>query len=136
MKDNIIGFVNAGISVAGGILSVMVGGFDALIYVLFMLIVVDFITGLLKAAKKKRFKQQIALWGFWTKIFEVVAIAICVGLDNVFNTEPWLRNIAVIWYSICEGASVLENMAALKVPLPKGLVKVLVQVKKDLAYLQ
>ena len=130
MKDNFVSVTTTAISFVGGVASVAVGGFDAMIYVLFMLIFVDFITGLLKAAKKRRFRLQAAIWGFWTKLFEVVAIAICVGLDNVFSTEPWLRNIAVIWYSVCEGASVLENMAALKVPLPEGLVKVLVQAKK------
>lgn len=127
---NFIDVVKVEISAVLGIVITMLGGFDAMLKLLIIMIMIDMLSGALHAVKKHRFRLQIALWGIWVKICEMLTVAICNGVDQVVGTQPWLRNIAIIWYIICESASVLEHMARLGVPMPKGLLGVLKQAKQ------
>ena len=106
------------------------GGYDAILQLLIILIALDMVTGAMQAIKMSKFRLKISIWGVSVKICEIATIAVCNALDVALGTEPWLRNIAIIWYIICEAASVLEHMARLGVPMPEGLINVLAQAKQ------
>ena len=125
-----IDIVKVEISAILGIVITMLGGFDAILRLLIIMIMIDMLSGALHAAKKHRFRLQIALWGIWVKICEMLTVAICNGVDQVVGTQPWLRNIAIVWYIICELASVMEHMVRLGVSMPDGMINILTQAKK------
>ena len=113
-----------------GIVLTALGGYDAILRLLIILIALDMVTGAMQAIKMSKFRLKISIWGVSVKICEIATIAVCNALDVALGTEPWLRNIAIIWYIICEAASVLEHMARLGVPMPEGLINVLAQAKQ------
>lgn len=130
MKTTIVNLCQAFISVLAGICSILFGGWDAPIILLIVLICMDMTTGVIKAVKKKQFASLVARWGFVTKFCELACVALFVLIDNALGTAPWLRNIACVWFILCELASVLENLNHLGVMLPEGLINVLVQAKQ------
>ena len=130
MKTTIVNLCQAFISVLAGICSILFGGWDAPIILLIVLICMDMTTGVIKAVKKKQFASLVARWGFVTKFCELACVALFVLIDNALGTAPWLRNIACVWFILCELASVLENLNYIGVMLPEGLINILVQAKQ------
>lgn len=130
MKTTIVNLCQAVFSVLAGVCSVLFGGWDAPIILLIVLICMDMATGVIHAIKQKHFASMIAKWGFVTKFCELACVAVFVLIDNALGTEPWLRNIACVWFILCELASVLENLSYIGVMLPEGLINVLVQAKQ------
>lgn len=127
---NNVNYIKAMLSVAGGLITQHLGGYDAMLSLFAWLVMADFLLGCLGGIREKDFSSTIAKWGFVTKFAYFVVIALCVKLDVIVGKDCFFRNIAIVWFSLCEGASVLENTARLGVPLPAGLVEVLVQAKK------
>jgi|GEM_PF-1146057 len=117
-------------AVVTGILAGILGGFDSLLQFYTGLMVVDFALGCVKGIKAKNFSSAIALWGFINKIIALSVIVLCVLFDNVLGDGDYLRSISIIWFCVCEGASILENLAVIGIPFPQGLREVLVQAQK------
>jgi len=113
-----------------GVVVSSAGGYDALLKLYLFLIVVDFFAGMAMAIKQRKFSSSIAMWGFVNKVIALAIVALCVILDEVIDKQNLIRNIAVMWFSICEGASILEHLNVLGIPLPPGLRDILVQAKK------
>lgn len=128
--NNTIDYVKAAVSLAGGFLSASLGGVDGLLQFFIILFMCDLCFGALKAIKNKNFASSVLFWGFINKVIALAVIAILTKLDAVLGFNNTLRNIAIIWFSLCEGASLLENLAILGLPIPDGLRGILVQVKK------
>lgn len=124
-----ITYIKVVLSIAGGMITQYMGGYDTILSLLVWLVMADFILGCLWGVKAKDFSSTVAKWGFVTKFVYFATVAICVKIDMVIGKDCFIRNIAIIWFALCEGASVLENAAKLGAPLPAGLLDVLVQAK-------
>lgn len=130
MTDEIT-MIKAVLSIVGGMVAQMLGGYDSLLQAVGCAVLLDFALGCLAAMKNKEFSSTVARWGFVSKLIYFAIIAICVMIDSIIGKECFIRNIALVWFLLCEGASLLENSAKLGVPLPKGLVDILVQAKNS-----
>ena len=128
--DKTIDYVKVAISLLGGFLSAALGGVDGLLQLYVIMFVFDLCLGALKAVKNKNFASSVLFWGFINKVIALAVIAMLTKLDAVLGFNNTLRNIAIIWFCLCEGASLLENLAILGLPIPDGLRGILVQVKK------
>lgn len=113
-----------------GYTATILGGFDNLVVLLLVLTACDLLFGSAKGIKNKNFSSSIFLWGLVNKAIVFMVIAIMVKIDLVLGKAGMLRNVFIIWFSLCEGASIIENSAALGIPWPDGLLGVLVQVRK------
>lgn len=110
------------------------GGFDDGIGLLMILIIIDFILGMINAIISKKVSSSEIRKGAVRKCVEFVLILLCYRMDVVFGfidgEKPLftLRMFSCIYFGIEEGVSILENAGRLGVPLPKPLVKILKQV--------
>lgn len=110
------------------------GGFDDGIGLLMLLIIIDFILGMLNAIISKKVSSSEIRKGAVRKCVELVLILLCYRMDVVFGfidgEKPLftLRMFSCIYFGIEEGVSILENAGRLGIPLPKPLVKILKQV--------
>lgn len=107
----------------------LLGGNDALIALLVGMVCLDILFGVLKGIKQKNFSSSILTWGLVNKAVFFCIIALMVKIDAVLNINI-LRNTFIIWFCLCDGASIIENTAIIGIPWPDGLLKVLVQVRK------
>jgi toxin secretion/phage lysis holin len=118
--DKIISSTKAAIAVIGSFLAAALGGADALIFLLICLTFVDITLGGLKGAKKKNFSSSILFWGLINKAVIFVVVALMYRVDIAIGLNSLFRNSFIIWFSLCEGASIIENSATLGIPWPDG----------------
>ena len=119
------------IAAVGTLMSAWLGGWDAALKVLVVLMVIDYVTGFLGAIKNKQVNSEIMFWGGIRKGLILAVVVVAVLLDEmVGNPEPILRTLAIYFYVAREGISVTENLGILGVPLPPSISRVLTQLQK------
>lgn len=114
----------------GTLLSSYLGGWDMLLKVLIIFIVVDYLTGVICAIVDKKLSSAVGFKGIAKKMFILALVGLAFYLDKAIGTEI-LRNLVIMFYVANEGISVLENSTKLGVPYPKKLKDILEQLKKD-----
>jgi toxin secretion/phage lysis holin len=128
MKENeVLKLLFAGL---GSFLASLFGGFDVLLQTLLIFMVLDYITGMIKAIKKKKLSSHIGYWGGIKKLGILCVIVISYRADVMLGKD-FLRNGACIFYIANEGISILENIAIIGVKVPKKLKEVLIQLNKE-----
>ena len=105
----------------GAVLAWLLGGFDSALQGLCLLITLDIFTGLLKAFSLKTLSSDVSFRGMSRKVLIFSLVAVGVVVDRIIGTESLLRNGVILFYSISEGLSILENTTALGLPVPAGL---------------
>lgn len=116
-------------AVIGGMIGWFLGGIDSFLYTLIAFVVVDYITGVLRAVVEKKLSSRIGAHGIAKKvaIFLVVGIGHLIDKYLLKGTGTPLRTAVVFFYIANEGISLLENAAAIGLPVPKKIKDVLAQ---------
>ena len=107
------------------------GGLDAALKTLLVLMVLDYITGLCKAIANKEINSIIGAKGIIKKVGYLIIVAVSVLLDEVVGNTGAIRNIVLYFFVANEGISILENWGAMGLPLPKKITEVLEQIKNE-----
>ena len=107
------------------------GGLDAALKTLLVLMVLDYITGLCKAIANKEINSIIGAKGIIKKVGYLIIVAVSVLLDEVVGNTGAIRNIVIYFFVANEGISILENWGAMGLPLPKKITEVLEQIKNE-----
>lgn len=128
----ILNVFEVGIAAIATIVTGLLGGWDVAIKLLATLIILDYVTGSLAAAKHKKLNSDVMWWGGIRKGVVFMVIIVAVLLDEMLNnSNPVMRTLVIYYYIAREGLSVTENCALLGVPLPDKLVEVLSQLQGD-----
>lgn len=80
-----------------------------LVILLIVTMTIDTLFGHLRAIKDKEWKSYDARWGLVGKLVELVLIALMYMCEWTFGID-WLVNVCVIYFIICEMASIAENI--------------------------
>lgn len=108
------------------------GKFDGMMAALIVLMIIDYITGIIAAIIEKKLSSSVGARGIAKKLIMLLTVAVANVVDvSVIGDGNALRSVAVIFYIANEGISLLENGARLGVPIPKKLIDVLAQLKND-----
>lgn len=130
--DKIAGFFKVMI---GGIVSAVsgfLGGMDGIMYALAMFVSIDYVTGVMAAAKKRKLSSEVGFWGIVKKICIIALVGVAHFVDvYVMQSGDIFRAAAALYYIGNEGLSLLENIRALGVALPKRLVEALKQIRDE-----
>lgn len=114
--------------VVGGFLCQFLGGWDVIIKALVALVILDYITGVLKAISTKTLSSAVGFNGLIRKIVIFIVIATAVIIQKVIGNAVPLREIVIIFFICNEGISLLENASEF-VPIPKKLKDTLIQLR-------
>ena len=112
-----------------GILYVL-GGLDVSLKTLLIVIVMDILTGLLKAAYNGELDSETGLKGIIKKVALLVLVAVAHSIDTVAGNTGMIRTLVIYYLVSNEGLSILENLGALGVPIPEFLKDKLSQLKE------
>ena len=115
---------------AEGVLASLVGGWDGLLAALITLIVLDYITGLAKAACQRQLSSKIGFQGIVKKIVLLILVAAANALQLLLSGSLPLREMVLVFFIANEGLSLLEN-AAVFVPIPNALKKAFLQLRDN-----
>lgn len=103
---SVIDVMQMAFAAMGGAIGAVLGGWDGFLYALVLFVVVDYISGVFIGCSRKELSSEIGFRGI-------------------------ARRAVIFFYLSNEGISILENAAALGLPVPKKLRDVLEQFRDD-----
>lgn len=107
------------------------GDWDIALKVLVCFMVLDYITGVLRAWFDKKVSSDVGLKGIARKAVIFVVLIVAVLLDRLINSGTWVFRTLICYFYICnEGISLLENCSGLGLPIPEKLKEALLQLKE------
>jgi len=108
------------------------GKADGLLYALIAFMALDYVTGVIVAVSRRVLSSEVGFKGIAKKVLILVLVAVGHILDvHVLGGGAVCRSAVIGFYIANEGISILENAGNLGIPLPKKLIAVLQQLKKD-----
>ena len=116
------------LSIFGGIVVRLLGGLDQLLDVFLFLIIVDFITGWIKAIATKELSSRIGMLGIAKKVTMLFVVAVAVRVEKVVGNNLPIREMVLIFYIANEGLSFFENIATF-IPMPQKFKELFIQLK-------
>ena len=118
------------IGLIGGFICKFLGGWDMLLNALVVLVVLDYITGLLKSTYNKKLSSDVGFKGIIKKIMIFLVVATAYVIQQVIGEAIPLREITILFFIANEGISLLENASEF-IPIPDKLKEVLAQLRDD-----
>lgn len=109
----------------------LIGGVDVAFLCLIVAIVLDYISGIIKAFNTKTLSSSIGFRGILKKIGVLVLVMLSVVVDRITVNNGAIRTLVVYYFVANEGLSVLENLAQAGIPVPKKLKEALKVIKKE-----
>lgn len=120
--------VSVAFGIFGGAIAWLLGGWDVLLWTLTAFVILDYLTGLMRAWKQKELSSEIGFEGLVKKIMIFTLVIVANFLQNLISESIPLREIVILFFISNEGISLLEN-AALFVNIPEELKNALIQVR-------
>lgn len=124
-------------AIAGGIAGLF-GGWDTMLMVLCVFMIVDYITGWIVAILGHSLKtsdghlnSQVGAKGIAKKCFILLMVLLANYLDQAVGNEAVFRSMVIWFYIANEGLSIVENAALAGFPFPQGIKNVLEQIKRQ-----
>jgi len=114
--------------IAGGFLCQWLGGWDVILKSLVALVIMDYITGVLKGISTKTLSSSIGFKGLIKKIFIFIVVMCAYVVQTVLGDTLPLREIVIFFFICNEGISLLENSSEF-VPIPAKLKETLIQLR-------
>jgi len=128
MLDKIFNWISIVGGIAGGFLCNALGGWDVILKALVTLIILDYVTGILKAIYTKTLSSAVGFKGLIRKTLIFVVVATAVVAESVIGNTIPLREIVIIFFVCNEAISLLEN-ASQFIPIPDKLKETLIQLR-------
>lgn len=129
-ESNVLYYAKYFAAVVAGVITSFLGGWDTALKVLLLFVILDYATGVVAAWYEKRLDSDVGFKGICKKILLFVPIGIGYYMDQLLGQGHMLRSIAIWFYLVNEGLSVLENLGRLEVPVPQALLEALNQLRK------
>lgn len=124
--EKIFNGISVVFGIIGGCLANWLGGWDNWLIVLVAFMILDYVTGLIKAIINKQLSSAVGLKGIFKKICVLIAVGVAVLLQSLIDLP--LREIVITFFVCNEGISLLENLAEF-IPIPAKLKEVLLQLR-------
>lgn len=129
--DKIFNAVSIITGLAGGVIVSLFGAWDKILWALVVLMVLDYIMGVIKAIYKKELSSSVGFKGLLKKISILVIVALANVVQELMGGSVAIREIVIMFYIANEGISILENVAAVSTKMPQALKDILLQLRGD-----
>ncbi len=120
-----------GIAACGGAIAGAMGGWDSTLKVLLVMMLVDYMSGLMVAVLGKSTKTEygglsskVGFIGLMKKGLMLMVVLVATMLDEAMGMAI-CRDAACWFYIANEGLSILENMSLVGVPFPEKIKELL-----------
>lgn len=109
----------------------LLGGVDVALTCLLVAIVLDYISGIMKAYVNKELSSQIGFKGIVKKVGVLLVVMLAVLVDRVTGETGAIRTLVIYYFVANEGLSIIENLGQAGVPIPESIRKALKALKKE-----
>jgi len=118
---------NVGATV-GGVFVYLFGGWDVFIITLLILMILDYVSGILKAIYKKELSSKVGWGGIIKKVLTLIVVCVAVMCEKI--GIPAIREITIMFFVVNEGLSILENASETGLKIPEKIKEVLLQLRE------
>lgn len=129
--DKIFNITSIITGMVGGLVASLFGAWDKLMWALAVLMVLDYIMGVIKAIYQRQLSSSVGFKGLLKKISILVIVALANVIQELMGDSVAVREIVIMFYIANEGISILENVAAVSTKMPQALKDVLLQLRGD-----
>ena len=120
--------IQIAITALGGWLGYFLGGMDGLLIALLVFMILDYVTGVMRAIADHELSSAVGFKGICRKVLIFALVGVGHVLDtHVVGTGSALRSAVICFYLSNEAISLFENAAHLGLPIPDKLREVLSQ---------
>lgn len=123
-------WISATLSIIATTFVWLIGGIDVALLCLLVAIVLDYISGLIKAYNTKTLSSAIGFRGILKKVSILILVMLSVLVDRVTIDNGGVRTLVIYYFVANEGLSIIENLAQAGMPIPKALKNALKVIKK------
>lgn len=109
----------------------LIGGLDVAISCLLIAILIDYLSGILKAFITKELSSTIGIKGIIKKIAILLLVMLAVLVDRVTGESGAIRTLVIYYFVANEGLSILENLGEAGIPIPSIIKDSLKALKKE-----
>ena len=109
----------------------LMGGFDIALQCLLIIIVLDYITGVLAAIYNKKLNSKIGIKGIVKKVGYLCLVALAVIVDKITGQTGIIRSIVIYFLVSNDGISIIENLVEMNIKVPKKVKDSLEQIRKE-----
>ena len=109
----------------------LLGGLDVALTCLLIAIILDYVSGLVKAFVTKNLSSKIGVKGIIKKVSILLVVMLAVLIDRVTGETGAIRTLVIYYFVANEGLSILENLGQAGVPIPQSIKKALKVMKKE-----
>lgn len=119
--------------IIGGAISYAIGGVDKSIITLLVLVIIDYLSGLLAAAYHGEISSSKGFRGINKKLIIFLMVSVSNLLDQGMDIGHTLRTMAIMAYTANEGISIIENIERMGYGklIPSTLRNKLTQLQQD-----
>lgn len=121
------------IALGGSLASLLWGGWSEALTILLVLVLIDFVTGMMASYITKTLSSRVGFVGIMRKATIFLVLSLTHHMDNLLGTGGLLMQGSTFFYLTNEGLSILENCHRMNLPIPNSLKNALQAVdnKKD-----
>ena len=109
----------------------IIGGIDASLKCLLTLMCVDYFTGVSKGYYNNELSSYKGFKGLVKKLNILSIIVVANMIDEMLGKTGTIRTLTIYYICCNEGLSIIENLSAMNIIVPKWLKEKLIQVKKE-----
>ena len=112
----------------GGWLGLFLGNADRLLILLIVFVILDYLSGVLRAISEKKLSSAVGFRGISRKVLTFVMVGLAHQIDKTaIGSGSMLRSAVIFFYLSNEGLSLIENASQIGLPIPEQLRRILIQ---------
>lgn len=119
-----------GCSIVLTALSYLLGGFDSALKCLIIVIIIDYLTGIICAIYNNTLNSKTGLKGILKKFCYLLIVTVAVVIDEITGETGIIRNLVIFFFVANDGISILENVGKMGINYPEKLKQVLEQLNE------
>ncbi|KAA0766388.1 holin family protein [Bacillus sp. SH5-2] len=105
----------------GGFCGYFFGGWDAVLKVLVILALIDYLTGMIAAGYNGELKSKVGFKGIAKKVVLFLLVGVAAQVDAAIGSNSAIREATIFFFIGNELLSLLENAGRMGIPLPSAL---------------
>ena len=105
----------------GGSVAALLGAYDNILKGLLYFIVIDFVTGVLKAVYEKKIDPEKIFAGVMRKMVILIIVSVAFRLELTFGDVIPIRETVIFFYIVQEFLSIIKNSVVFT-PIPNELL--------------
>ncbi|HHV74983.1 MAG TPA: phage holin family protein [Thermoanaerobacterium sp.] len=107
----------------GALASYLFGGWSALLGILLVFVIFDYITGVIAAGIEGKLSSNAGLKGIAKKVGIFVIVAVANLVDRALGNAHIFRDATIFFYLANELLSIIENVGRSGIPIPEVIKK-------------